>query len=200
MEKDLTPKQKLVLDFIKKYRQKNGHAPTQESIAKGLGFRSVGTINYHLQGLKEGGYLQETEKNAKYGIQLKEKDNGLPFLGKVAAGAPIDYRLSNETIEVPPHLISNKNECFVLQADGNSMIDAHILNGDYLLIKRQDHADNGQIVVAELDNEATIKRFYKKRGKIELHPENREYEIIKVPAESDFRVEGVLIGVISRRG
>ncbi|NCN26248.1 transcriptional repressor LexA [bacterium] len=198
--KDLTPKQKLVLDYIKRYSKKHGHTPTQEAITKGLGFRSVGTINYHLQGLKEQGYLEETEKNAKYGIQLKTKDNQLPLLGKVAAGNPIDFRISNESIEVPSSFIKGNKEHFVLQASGNSMIDAHILDGDLLIIRKQESADNGQIVVAEINNEATIKRFFKKSSSVELHPENENYKIIKVSNDSDdFRIEGILVGVLSPR-
>lgn len=197
--RDLTPKQKLVLDYIKRFYKKHGHTPTQEAIANGLGFRSIGTINYHLQGLKELGYLEETEKNTKYGIQLKEKENALQLLGKVAAGSPIDYRVNGDSIEVPASFLKGNKEHFLLQASGNSMIDAHILDGDLLIIRKQESADNGQIVVAEIDNEATIKRLFKKRGEVELHPENPDYDVIKVPKESDFRIEGVLVGVLSPR-
>ncbi len=198
----LTKKQKEVYDFVIQYTESQGLAPTQQEILEHFGFRSLGHVQHFIKHLKAQGLLQgDSHAHRGLGAQKKPTNtkNEIAFLGKVAAGRPLDYRVSNETLEVPTFLTPQGGDFFALQAQGNSMIDAHILDGDFLLIQKQNHANNGDIVIAEVNNEATIKRFFKKKTGIELHPENPEYEIIRVLADQDFRIEGKLVGVLSRR-
>lgn len=119
----------------------------------------------------------------------------LPLLGRVAAGRPIEAVQHEETIEVPPSMIKTGAH-FVLKVNGDSMIEQGILDGDFVVIKKQVTANNGQTVVALIDNGATIKKYICRSGSIELHPANSAYKPIIVGAESDFRIEGILVGVV----
>jgi repressor LexA len=213
----LTPKQKEVADFISAFSQENGYAPSQTEIAKKFGFKSLGTVQNYLVRLERQGILRKTW-NARRGMQIvpptRNSDNldtanfvrgvaaakavPLPLLGRVAAGRPIEAIETMETLEVPASMLRG-GENFVLRVTGDSMIEDGILNGDYVVIKKQDRAENGQTVVALIGNEATIKRFYKKAGKVELHPANPAFQPIVIESlveNPEFKIEGVLVGVI----
>lgn len=199
----LTPKQKKLLDFIEKFRDTNGYFPSQQEIANHFGFRSLGTVQNYLVRLERQGVLKKTW-NAKRSMTLippqpHSETVPLPLVGRVAAGLPIEAIETPETLDVPPSMLK-KGEHYVLQVEGDSMIEDGILNGDYVVIKKQNRADNGQTVVALISGEATIKRFYQKNSEIELHPANPKYKPILVNSlvdhPSDFRIEGVLVGVI----
>ena len=208
----LTPKQKDILDYITKFSGKHGYAPSQHEIAKHFGFKSLGTVQNYLVRLERQGALRKTW-NARRGTQVvapqPEYSEGrmpesaltavsLPLLGRVAAGRPIEAVQSDETIEVPPSMIKAGSH-FVLKVQGDSMIEDGILDGDYVVIKKQPTAENGQTVVALINNEATIKTYYNKGSKVELHPQNSKYKPIIIDADSDaddFKIEGILKGVI----
>lgn len=202
----LTPKQKAILDFITTFRAERGYAPSQHEIAHHFGFKSLGTVQNYLVRLERQGALRKTW-NARRGTQVVAAPQPLfneqpqlaavplPLLGRVAAGRPIEAVQSEETIEVPPSMIKTGAH-FVLKVNGDSMIEQGILDGDYVVIKKQVTANNGQTVVALIDNGATIKKYFLRSGRIELHPANAAYKPIVVEADSDFRIEGILVGVV----
>jgi len=195
----LTPKQKNILDFIEAFEGDKGYAPSQSEVANHFGFRSLGTVQNYLVRLQRQGFLKRSW-NAKRGIQLTQTDMSLPLMGKVAAGRPIEAIEGNESLDVPPSFLKG-GEHFALEVHGDSMRDDGILDGDYVIIKKQRVANNGETVVALIDNEATIKRYYNRDGKIELHPANSAYRtmvIESVSDEMDFKIEGILVGVIRK--
>jgi repressor LexA len=213
----LTPKQKKLLDFIESHTQKKGYAPSQHEIAKHFKFKSLGTVQNYLVRLERQGVLRKT-LNARRGVETLAQppststptDLGLlrtvpppfelPLLGRVAAGRPIEALLTQQSIEVPPSLVRGPNH-FVLQVSGNSMIEDGILDGDFVIIKKQPHAHNGQTVVAVVKNEATIKRFYQHKENIELRPANPAYQSLILNSlvdSTDFKIEGVMVGLIRK--
>lgn len=197
----LTPKQKKVLDFIDFFSQQRGFAPSQQEIASHFGFKSLGTVQNYLVRLERQGVLKKPW-NAKRGMQAiqpkKAKAIPLPLAGTVAAGYPIEAIESHESIDVPAFMLADGGEHFVLRVSGESMIDEGILHGDYVIIRKQTSARNGETVVAMLENEATIKKFFKKEQAIELHPANPSFSPIVISAEQaqTFRILGTLAGVI----
>lgn len=200
----LTPKQKKLLEYIENYMDENGYAPTQHEIAKHFGYSSLGTVQNYLIRLEEQGFLRR-KWNGKRALdvinplQTKSQPQTatleIPLLGYVAAGKPIEAILSNETLEVPP-LMASKGENFALKVKGESMIEDGILDGDYVIVRRQPTAANGQTVVATINGEATVKKFYRKGKQVELHPANSTMEPFILKNEESFRIEGVVAGVI----
>lgn len=213
--KFLTPKQKQVLEFIQAHQQEKGYAPSQKEIAAKFGFSSLGTVQHYLNQLGELGFLKK-EWNARRGLSvsgetlkpspaLSEEASvlSLPLLGKVAAGRPIEAVQAPEFLDVPTSLLKKSGDHFILRVQGDSMIEDGILDGDYVIIRKQDSADNGETVVALIDNEATIKRYQRKGGpssgyRIELHAANPAYPTIHVDPRRRFRIEGILAGLIRR--
>lgn len=207
----LTPKQKQVLAFILEYQAKHSYAPTQQEIAREFGFSSLGTVQNYLVRLERQGLLKKTW-NGRRSLQpqpLQQKLKPLrpqsqanlallklPVLGQVAAGRPIEAIDQHQEIEVPAAMVK-MGEHFILRVVGDSMIEDGILDGDCVVIRKAQAAENGETVVALIQNEATIKRFYRKDGVIELHPANPKYQPIRVGAEDrkDFSIAGVLTGV-----
>jgi repressor LexA len=211
----LTPKQKAILDFIAAFSASHGFAPSQQEIARHFQFKSLGTVQNYLVRLERQGVLHKTW-NARRGMQALESRTPspqphkrsahaplvhvasetvpLPLVGRVAAGRPIEAVAADETIDVPAYMVRTRNS-FVLKVVGDSMIDDGILDGDWVIIRKQEQAENGQTVVALINNEATIKKFYKKGAVVELHPANPKYKPIVV-SEGDFRIEGILAGVL----
>lgn len=195
----LTPAQKRFLEFLENYQRKHGYAPSQREIAKALGFSSVGTVQRYKAKLEELGAL-ESSGNSR-GLRALGKESvvdaiRLPLVGRVAAGYPIEAIEQQEELEVPASMIHRRGEHFVLTVDGESMIGDGILSGDQVVIRRETGPQNGQTVVALVNNEATIKRFYRKSGSVELHPANPNFPVIHVPPDADFRIEGVLVAVL----
>jgi repressor LexA len=193
----LTPKQKKILDFIESYTEREGYAPSQQEIAHAFGYSSLGTVQNYLVRLQQEGYLAK-DWNARRGLRVVQPQNGavtLPLVGIVAAGKPIEAVENPDTIEVPSFMVG-PGENFVLRVKGDSMIGDGILDGDLVLVRKQALAENGQTVVALIAGEATVKRFYKKRERIELHPANPSMEPIRIEEEESFRIEGVVVGVI----
>ena len=197
MEK-LTTKQKETLQTLKKFIAKHGYPPTVRELCKELDLNSPATIHFHLKKLAEKGYIKKedqkgrTLKLLKGGLEGQEKIqekpvyNGkelvdVPVIGKITAGAPI-LAVENitDTFPIPIDFVGN-SESFMLTVRGESMIEAGILNGDYILVKKQNTAINGEIVVALIGDEATVKTFYKEKDHIRLQPQNSTMDPIIVP-------------------
>jgi len=193
----LTPKQKQVLDFIAQHIESQGFAPSQQEIAGAFGFRSLGTVQNYLVRLERAGLLVR-DWNGRRSLRLAsvaEQGMQLPLAGTVAAGKPIEAIETADTIDVPPAMVGT-GEHFVLHVAGDSMIEDGILNGDYVVVRKQATAENGQTVVALLDNEATVKRLHRHGQTIELHPANQSMQPITVNTEVPFGIAGVVVGVI----
>ncbi|APG25750.1 transcriptional repressor LexA [Syntrophotalea acetylenica] len=193
----LTPKQKQVFDYIARHIETRGFAPSQQEIARAFGFRSLGTVQNYLVRLQREGLL-DRDWNARRGLQLRaaeERGLKLPLAGTVAAGKPIEAIETPGSIEVPPSMVG-AGEHFVLRVAGDSMIGDGIIDGDYVVVRKQATAEHGQTVVALLDNEATVKRLHRRGDRIELHPANPAMQPIAVSDAETFRIEGVVVGVI----
>ncbi|MFQ5641743.1 MAG: transcriptional repressor LexA, partial [bacterium] len=157
----LTKRQKEVLDYLKGYVSQNGYAPTFNEIAVEFGFSSKGTVYKHIKALREKGLIHH-EWNKTRAIEIP-KDSGslsnLPVLGTVAAGIPIEAIENPESLDVPSSFL-RRGEHYVLKVSGDSMIDEHIADGDYIIVKKRGSAENGETVIALVDNnEVTIKRY-----------------------------------------
>ena len=199
----LYKRQKQILDFINQYVSVNGHSPTLQEIADALSLLSLATVHEHLQALSRKGIIRRFEGSVR-GIEVLDKRIGdslqgieLPLLGFIAAGAPIEpYTDPNATFSVSPALVSAKKRSYVLQVKGDSMIDDGILDGDFVVIEEQNVANNGDIVVALLDNGvATLKRFFKEKDRIRLQPANSTMKPIFAKRVT---VQGKVVGVIRK--
>jgi repressor LexA len=193
----LTPKQKQVFDFIARHIETRGFSPSQQEIARAFGFRSLGTVQNYLVRLEREGLLNR-DWNGRRSLRLAastEPGLKLPLAGTVAAGKPIEAIETSDVIEVPPTMVGS-GEHFVLRVAGDSMMEDGILDGDYVVVRKQASADSGQTVVALLDNEATVKRLQRHGGTVELHPANPTMQPILITQEMAFRIEGVVVGVI----
>ncbi len=192
----LTKKQKQVYDFIVDYMDENNFAPTQMEIKEHFGFKSLGSVQDYIKYLTNAGYIKN-DTNAVRGLQLtreQEPTIEIPLLGSVAAGCPIEAIEEHEYISVPKSLI-RRGQYFALNVQGQSMIDDGILDGDVIIVKKQNHATNGETIVASIDNEATVKKYYNKKNYIELHPANPTMSPFIVREES-FEIKGILVGLI----
>jgi repressor LexA len=197
---DLTPRQEQVLQLIRSYADETGYPPTRAEIARILGFKSANAAEEHIKALARKGAI-EIIPGASRGIKLPEVQAGIPIIGRVAAGNPI---LAQEHIEdycnIPTSFFSPSAD-FFLRVHGMSMKDAGILDGDLLAVHKTDQVRNGQIVVARIGEEVTVKRFKRanNRTQIELWPENPDFEVILVDVrEQEFSIEGLSVGVIRR--
>jgi repressor LexA len=201
MAKDLTARQKQIFDLLQRHIDDTGFPPTRAEIAKELGFRSANAAEEHLRALHRKGAI-EMIPGASRGIRIVEKKHmpkGIPIVGQVAAGNPI---LAEENIddycEIPANLFHPAAD-FFLRVRGESMQDIGIFNGDLLAVHSTPVAENGQIVVARIEDEVTVKRLKKTRSRyiISLLPENTDYEPINVDLrEQEFTIEGIYAGVI----
>ena len=193
----LTKRQKQVLDFIKSYKDKRDYAPSLEEIKKHLRLSSVSTAHYHVQALQNSGYLRKDENQPRaLDVFKKQKLVQIPLLGKIAAGTPIEAIEDKESIAVPQDKIKTGNNCFALQVVGTSMIDENIDDGDIVIIKKQETAENGQKVVALINNsEATLKQLFRERGRIRLQPANPRMQPIFVNPD-DLLIQGIVVDVI----
>jgi repressor LexA len=194
---ELTKQQSRVYSFLETYLRRKGRPPSYQEIQDYFGFRSLNSVVKHLKQLERKGYLESPWGNQKRAFRLlplRTTAATIPFLGRVAAGAPIEAVEMAEAVEVPESLLAGGNN-FALQVQGESMVDEGIRDGDVLIIRKQDHADNGQTVVAQIEGEATIKKFYQRDGRVELRPANEELKPLVVPAEK-VEIIGVVIGLM----
>lgn len=193
----LTKRQKQVLNFIKNYLDKHDYAPSLEEIKKHLRLSSVSTAHYHVQALQSMGYLQKEENQPRaLDVFSKQKLVHIPLLGVIAAGQPIEAIEQKESITVPQSTVKPGNNYFALRVNGESMRDENINNGDIVIIKQQATADNGQKVVALINNnEVTLKKIYREKSYVRLEPANPQFEPIVVPYEN-LQIQGVVINII----
>jgi len=200
--RSLTKKQKLVLDYIRRFMAQYGHAPSYEEIAHGLGLSSPSNIHVHVENLKSKCFL--TKKwNANRSIDLAESipTSGLaeeiPLSGRIAAGSPIEALEDNETIVIPAAMMG-RGRTYVLQVKGDSMVEDHIMDGDYVIVEKRDAALNGEMVVALIRNsEATLKRFRRRGRQITLEPANPSYQPM-VLDEKDVTIQGIVVGILRK--
>ena len=205
---ELNKREKAILKFIEKQINEKGYPPSVREIGKAVGLSSTATVHTYIAKLKEKGYISKedqkgrTLKLLKGGKSEEPKTvyNGreladVPVVGKITAGEPI-LAVENitDTFPLPIEFVGN-SECFMLTVRGESMIEAGILNGDYILVKKQDIARNGEIVVALIGDEATVKTFYKEKDHIRLQPENSTMDPIIVP---DCKILGKVSGVFRK--
>lgn len=199
----LYKRQKQILDFIKQYIEKYSYSPTLGEIAESIGVSSLATVHEHLQALVQKGVIKRFE-GAVRGIEVVEqkmssslKGIELPVLGFIAAGQPImTFTDPDLSVNVPASMLSGKKRSYVLQVKGDSMIEDGILDGDHVIIEEQTIAQDGDIVVALLDNGlATLKRFFKEPNRIRLEPANAAMEPIYA---TDVKIQGKCVGVIRR--
>ena len=195
--KSLSLKQKKFLDFINNFTLMQNEAPTYDEIMIGLGFKSLGTVNWYVNALENEGYLRRTKgSNGKRALTLTQEhathpEACLPLLGLIAAGEPIEALETPDSVTVPSSLVHPDN--FVLQVKGQSMIDEQIQDGDYIVVKKTATARPGQIVVAIINNEATLKCYVPKSDCIELHPRNPKFPVITIKKTDNFHINGVLL-------
>ena len=197
----LTQRQQQILSLIKSTIEHTGLPPTRADIAKEFGFKSVNAAEEHIKALARKGAIEVIPGTSR-GLKLVEETPlGIPLVGRVAAGSPI---LAQEHIEdhvqIDPSFFKPRAD-YMLEVVGDSMIDIGIFDGDYLAVTNTQHANNGDIVVARVEDEVTVKRFQKTRSKhiVHLEPENAEYNTIKVDLrEKAFQIEGISVGVIRR--
>ena len=191
----LTRAQHKTLNFIRQFIARHDCAPTLAEIVAGLGLRSKGSLHKHVQALADAGYLK-VHAGQQRGLQLTEfterQLHSLPLLGRIAAGQPIEAIPGEDTLNLTEFLLGPDR--FALRVVGDSMLEAGILDGDTVIIKRQDTADDGDIVVALIDNgEATLKRLRQRGDRIELIPANSTYPPLIYPAKR-VQIQGVLVG------
>ncbi|NLP36723.1 MAG: transcriptional repressor LexA [Firmicutes bacterium] len=197
---NLTPRQRQILEYIRREVKIKNYPPSVREIGEAVGLSSSSTVHAHLAKLEEKGFIRRDPSKPRAIELLREEPDPLfvpetvqvPIVGQVTAGQPI---LAEENIEdyFPlPKMMVHGDSVFMLQVRGDSMINAGIMDGDYVIVRQQYQANNGEIVVAMLDGEATVKRFYKGKDHIILQPENDLYEPIRSP---EIRVIGKVIGV-----
>ena len=197
----LTKRQKEILDFIKKYFKDKGYSPSLDEIRKKFKFASVSTAHFHVSKLKDNGYLERTE-NKPRAINVNEKQAliKIPLLGTIAAGEPIEAIQEKEFITIPKSKIPRTGEFYALRVAGNSMIDENIDDGDLVVVRSQSTADDGQKVVALLNNsEVTLKKIYRDKNKIRLQPANPELKPFYVDARN-LMIQGIVIDIIKNVG
>lgn len=214
----LTAKEKAFLEFIEDFQQSSGISPSYQEIRDHFGFASFNSVQNYLKQLTRKGYVRN-QANQKRAIQVvtsagpsptsllqsKEEVLSLPLLGKVAAGSPIESLKHDEFIQVPNHLVRNASKTFALRVQGDSMINEGIMDGDTILVQQQNNAANGDLVVATIDNEATVKRFFLRtppRGShdelmVELRPANEKLQSMWY-SPYEVSIQGILVGLLRK--
>ncbi|HHX86602.1 MAG TPA: transcriptional repressor LexA [Firmicutes bacterium] len=200
--KDLTEKQRRVLEFIKNEVSRCNYPPSVREICDEIGFRSSSTAHAYLEALQEKGYIRRDPAKPR-AISLLRQNRPMPgircryapVIGRITAGQPILAKEHYQGYLPLPEDLSVNGELFVLQVEGESMRDAGILHGDLAIVRRQSTAENGQIVVALLQEEATIKRFYREHGTIRLQPDNEQYPPI---ITSEVTILGLVVGIFRK--
>ncbi|MBN2562948.1 MAG: transcriptional repressor LexA [Phycisphaerae bacterium] len=195
-----TPRQTEILTFVRDYTHKNGYSPTYDEIADEFGISKV-TVFEHLTILKDRGLLTRDKHKAR-SLRLAdhlelpdERPSCLPLAGRIAAGAPIEAIEDREVVDLE-EIFTSEHGTFILEVKGDSMIEDQITDGDYVVVERRTTPYNGETVVALLDNEeATLKRYYREKGRIRLQPANPNYKPIYT---ANVQIQGVVIGVIRR--
>src|SRR5688572_18615683 len=204
----LTERQRDILEFIRGFQKSRGIAPTHREICDHFGFSSYGTVYKHLSLLEKKGLIRR-DWNQKRGVELVEKPESeretrestanareLPLFGYIAAGRPLEVDVSDETIAVPQHL-TTRGENYVLKVRGDSMVEDGILDGDLVIIAKREEAGNGEMVVANVNGEVTLKRLYREGERVRLQPANSMMTPIYAYAR-DVAVQGIVVGLMRR--
>lgn len=196
----LTKRQRQILDFIKQFIDEKGYSPSLEEIGAAFGLTSPATIHKHVQNLMEKGLLKRGWNRSRSIEVLEGKQEPareLPLMGYIAAGSPLEAVPDPATIALPWTEAGARN-LYVLQVKGQSMIEDHIQDGDYVIIEERETAENGNTVVALLGGgEATLKRFYRENGHVRLQPANPEVQPIVV-RDGEFRIQGIVVGILRK--
>jgi|WetSurMetagenome_2_1015567.scaffolds.fasta_scaffold62813_3 repressor LexA len=180
------------MEFVRTYTDEHGCAPSIREIGRAVGIRSTKAVKYHLDILVNEGLIKRTPRQAR-GLSTAHQPDSLPLIGRIAAGSPL---LAVENVEARVSL-NRFRDCFLLKVKGDSMKGAGIIEDDMVVVRPQSAAENGEIVVALLGNEATVKRFHQHGDQIVLEPENPEFEPIVVgPNRQDFQLIGVVVGLL----
>ncbi len=194
----LTKRQQEILQYLKEHIRSMGYAPSIMEICKHFNLSSPATVHKHLSHLEEKQLIRR-QHNMSRAIELVSETHAVPeyrLLGRIAAGKPIEVFETEEMLSLIPN--PDGKDIFVLRVKGNSMIEDHIQDGDYVIVEKRDRAENGETVVALLDNErATLKRFYREKDHIRLQPANPEMEPILIKS-GDLKIQGVVIGVLRK--
>jgi repressor LexA len=206
MRHDLTPTQEKILNFITETIRDHDRSPTIREIGEEAGISSTNGVRYHLSVLEKLGYIKR-RKGISRGIEWLEHHvkarpgNGvleIPLVGRVAAGSPILAVENVEGMLAVDEMLARNEDCFALRVNGDSMKNAGIIDGDVVIINPQPDAKSGDIVVALLDDEATVKTYVASKGKVILKPENPDYEDILLSGRDDVRVLGKVVGLMRR--
>lgn len=199
----LTKRQREILDFLSSYSSRHGYAPSFEEIAEQFNYNSLATVHEHLSNLERKGYIKRSYNESR-AIEILPSERltrsiELPVLGLVAAGLPIEAFDTAETIAVPDDFVRRSGNHYVLKVRGSSMIEDQIRDGDFVVVHDRPTADNGEMVIAMLDDAgATVKRYYRERdGRIRLQPSNETMAPMYVD-ESQVQVRGIVVGVLRR--
>ena len=201
----LTERQREILEFIRESLSRRGVSPTHREICERFGYSSYGTVHKHLKLLEKKGYLRR-HWNQKRGVELTEQGAGsavgagaeVPFFGIIAAGRPIEAVSGHDRVPVPPHLFDGpQGDHFVLKVRGDSMIDEGIHDGDLVVVLRRAQARAGETVVALLQDEVTLKKFYPEGETVRLQPSNPAMEPIQVPA-GEVTIQGIVVGLMRK--
>ncbi len=199
----LTKRQKEVLSFLEAAIQQHGYAPSFDEIADHFSFQSLATVHEHLTNLERKGYIRRSYNESRAIEVLPPRGisgaSEIPLLGVVAAGMPIEAVLHQETLAVPDGMLPPKGPNYALRVRGDSMVDEHISDGDYVVVHGRQSADNGEMVIALVNgSEATVKKFYREPGGwVRLQPANPSMIPLRFP-ENDILIQGVVVGVIRR--
>ena len=200
--KNLTSRQKEVLDFISEEVVNKNYPPSVREICQAMDLKSSSTVHAHLKALEKKGYIKRDPTKPRaieiidreyYSSRPRNRSKIVPLVGQVTAGAPILAEENIESFIVVPDEMVKSGQVFLLKIKGDSMKDAGILDGDMVLVRQQPSAENGEIVVALLEDEATVKRFYREKDHIKLQPENSSYSPI---ISDDVRILGKVTGLI----
>lgn len=173
--RDASEKKMQILDFIRREIDDKGYPPSVREICLAVGLKSTSTVHAHLNRLEEEGYIRRDATKPR-ALELTDtatvRGRSVPLLGRVTAGVPILAQQNIEEYYMLPHNLVGGDEVFILSVQGESMIEAGILDGDFVIVRRQSHAENGDIVVAMIDDEATVKRIFFEKNRVRLQPEN----------------------------
>ena len=199
----LTKRQREILTFLGSYTEANGYAPSFEEIAEQCGFQSLATVHEHLTNLERKGYIRRNYNESRSIEVLPPRGTSpaseIPLLGKVAAGLPIESLMHQEMLTVPESMLPRRGPNFALQVQGASMVDEHIVDGDFVVVNGRQTAQNGEMVIALVNgSEATVKKFYRESGGwIRLQPANASMQPLRFQ-ERDVLIQGVVVGVIRK--
>jgi len=199
----LTKRQSEILTFLQSHIRDRGYAPSFEEIAEHFGFQSLATVHEHLTNLQRKGYIHRAHNESRAIEVLPPRGQAtateIPLLGQVAAGTPIESLMHDETLAVPDSLLPRKGPNYALKVRGDSMIEEHITDGDFVVVHSRSAADDGEMVIALVHGtEATVKRFFREPGGwIRLQPANPAMQPLRFQ-ERDITIQGVVVGVIRK--